>query len=148
MVTPPTHQQHQNNPHQQDSLSRKHSIPKPYCTYTVHCIMAAEDLCIGCSQPLVIAVEDSDEEIAAGGSVTPGIVDDVKLSCGHHYHWYSYRLPLSAQSRTPVHPFHTNASPGPASQKNTRQTKPLPKQKNNAPVATRSSSIPPPESSW
>lgn len=56
--------------------------------------MTAEDLCIGCSEPLIIAVEDSDEEIAAEeSSVAPGIIDDVKLSCGHHYHWYSDRSP-------------------------------------------------------
>lgn len=59
--------------------------------------MASEDLCISCSEPLVITVEGSDEEIAAEGLVAPGIVDDIRLSCGHHYHWYSYRFPLVAQ---------------------------------------------------
>lgn len=60
--------------------------------------MVTEDLCISCSEPLIIAVEDSDEEIAAEeGSGAPGIIDDVKLSCGHHYHWYSYRSPLTAK---------------------------------------------------
>lgn len=57
--------------------------------------MVAEDLCISCSEPLIIAVEDSGEDIAAEASVAPGIIDDVKLSCGHHYHWYSYYFPFT-----------------------------------------------------
>lgn len=57
--------------------------------------MVAEDLCTGCFEPLIIAVEDSGEDIAAEGSVA-GIIDDVKLGCGHHYHWYSWCFPFAA----------------------------------------------------
>lgn len=78
--------------------------------------MATEDLCIGCSEPLIITVEASDEEITTEDSVAPGIVDDVKLSCGHHYHWYSCCFPLVAQ------PKFTDTLLGPALQKNIRPT--------------------------
>jgi len=42
-----------------------------------------------CTQPLIIPIEvedDNDEEIETA-SMTAGIVDDVELLCGHHYHW-------------------------------------------------------------
>jgi hypothetical protein len=42
-------------------------------------------LCTSCTEPLIISVEDEDTPDQGAG-----IIDDIELPCGHHYHWYCY----------------------------------------------------------
>ncbi|RPB14822.1 hypothetical protein P167DRAFT_477571, partial [Morchella conica CCBAS932] len=41
--------------------------------------------CTSCTEPLIISVEDEDTP-----DQSAGIIDDIELPCGHHYHWYCY----------------------------------------------------------
>ncbi|KAL7275950.1 hypothetical protein RUND412_001074 [Rhizina undulata] len=59
--------------------------------------MTALEVCVACTNPLVIPAEEEEEE--AGSSM--GIVDDIELICGHHYHWSCFADEYSAEDATP-----------------------------------------------
>ncbi|CUS12720.1 unnamed protein product [Tuber aestivum] len=56
--------------------------------------MASPETCISCHEALTIPDEDHPEE--------PGLVDDVELRCGHHYHWSCFAGEYSADGATPA----------------------------------------------
>jgi len=54
--------------------------------------------CAACQQPLVLTIDDSDEDEdvemggssgAAAPSTSKEVPDDIGLSCGCHFHWYN-----------------------------------------------------------
>ncbi|KAI5851369.1 hypothetical protein DFP73DRAFT_536904 [Morchella snyderi] len=57
-------------------------------------------LCTYCTEPLIISVEDEDTPDQCAG-----IIDDIELPCGHHYHWScfaeEYTSSDSARSQCP-----------------------------------------------
>ncbi|KAH8153665.1 uncharacterized protein LAJ45_02478 [Morchella importuna] len=57
-------------------------------------------LCTSCTEPLIISVEDEDTP-----DQSAGIIDDIELPCGHHYHWScfaeEYTSGDSARSQCP-----------------------------------------------
>jgi len=54
--------------------------------------MASSETCISCHEALTILDEDYPLE--------PGLVDDVELRCGHHYHWSCFAEEYSAEGAT------------------------------------------------
>ncbi|RPA99433.1 hypothetical protein L873DRAFT_904032 [Choiromyces venosus 120613-1] len=52
------------------------------------------DNCISCHEALTIPDEDHPLE--------PGLVDDVELLCGHHYHWSCFAEEYSVEGATPA----------------------------------------------
>jgi len=53
------------------------------------------DICVACHRPLVLEIDDLDEDkdVGMGGSSSAAataketVPDDVALSCGCHFHW-------------------------------------------------------------
>ncbi|CAZ82992.1 unnamed protein product [Tuber melanosporum] len=56
--------------------------------------MAPSGICISCHEALTIPDEDHPLE--------PGLVGDVELRCGHHYHWSCFAEEYSADGATPA----------------------------------------------